>query len=88
MLGDDVGEVGVEGLPTLGWLCEDASEADDKVVSMLTSVGSSGDELLRHMKKTLRTESIPFVPMSSDDGTQEKRTVILTYIKTSQAQAS
>ena len=46
MSGDDVSEVGVEGSPTLGWLCEDASEADDKAASMLTSgsVGSSGDE--------------------------------------------
>jgi hypothetical protein len=35
LLGDDDGEVGVEGPPTLDWLCEDVSEADDKAAAML-----------------------------------------------------
>jgi len=34
LLGDDVGEVGVEGPPKLDWLCEGASEADDKAASI------------------------------------------------------
>ena len=43
MLGDDVGEVGVEGPPRLDWLCEDASEADDKAASMLASIDPEVD---------------------------------------------
>lgn len=38
MLGDDVGDVGVEGPPTLELLCEDASEAEDKAASILASI--------------------------------------------------
>jgi hypothetical protein len=36
LLGDDVGEVGVEGPPTLDWLWEDASETDDKATSLVS----------------------------------------------------
>jgi hypothetical protein len=43
LLGDDVGEVGVEGPPTLDWLCEDASEADDKAAAMLASIDPEVD---------------------------------------------
>ena len=42
-LGDDVGEVGVEDLPTIDWLCEDANEADDKATSMLASMDPEVD---------------------------------------------
>ena len=43
MLGDDIGEVGVEGPPTIDWLCEDANEADDKAASMLASIDPEVD---------------------------------------------
>ena len=43
MLGDDVGEVGVEGAPTLDWLYEDANKADDKAASMLASIDPEMD---------------------------------------------
>jgi hypothetical protein len=36
LLGYDVGEVGVEGPPTLDWLWEDASETDDKAASLVS----------------------------------------------------
>ena len=38
MLGDDVGEVGVDGPPKLELLCEDASEVDDGVASRIVSI--------------------------------------------------
>ena len=44
MLGDDVGEVGVEcPPPTLDWFSDEANMADDKAASMLASIGPEPD---------------------------------------------
>jgi hypothetical protein len=43
LLGDDVGQVGVEVPPTLDWLREDTSEGDDKAASMLVSIDPEVD---------------------------------------------
>lgn len=38
MFGDDVGDVGVDGPPTLELLCEDTNEAEDNAASMVASI--------------------------------------------------